>query len=203
MDVLTGVFQILAMVIAVGGVAKIVAPTAFAATLGALGLPGGALAARASGVVEVVIGVGAVLVGGRVAALVVAGTYAAFTLVVVAARRAGAESCGCFGAVAAPPSTVHVVVNGASAAIALLAAVAGPDALTEVLADQPLAGVPYLVTLATGVWLTVVLDTTGAQLIDQMSAVHRLGPTFRENARAATVPARTVPRPPGTRQGRR
>jgi hypothetical protein len=62
--------------------------------------------------------------------------------------------------------------------------------------------VPYLVTLATGVWLTVVLDTTGAQLIDQMSAVHRLGPTFRENARAATVPARTVPRQPGTRQGR-
>ena len=55
MDVLTGVFQILAMVIAVGGVAKIVTPTAFAATLHALGLPGGTLAARASGVVEVVI----------------------------------------------------------------------------------------------------------------------------------------------------
>ncbi len=201
MDVLTGVFQILAMVIAVGGVAKVVAPTAFAATLRSLGLPGGTLVARVSGLVEVAIGIGAVLVGGRVAALIVAGAYAVFAVVVLAARRAGAESCGCFGAASAPPSPVHVTVNAVSAAVALSAAVAGPASLTDVLAGQPLAGVPYLITLATGVWLTVVLDTTGAQLLDEMAAVRRLAPTFRDNARGATVPARTVARPARSRTG--
>lgn len=198
MDLLNGAFQILALVIAAGGVAKVARPAAFAATLQSLKVPGGTTAARLSGVLEVGIGLGAVLVGGRVAALVVAATYAVFTLVVVAARRAGATSCGCFGAVAAPPSTVHVVVNATSAAIALMAAVDGPAALTEVLAEQPLAGIPYLMTIAVGVWLTVVIDTAGAQVIEEMSAVRRLGPTFRDNARAATVPARTVPRRPRT-----
>jgi uncharacterized membrane protein YphA (DoxX/SURF4 family) len=197
MDLLTGAFQILAAVIAVGGLTKVAAPDAFTATLRSLGLPGGRVAARVSGAVEVLVGVGAVVVGGRVAALVVAATYALFALVVLAARRAGAESCGCFGAVAAPPSTVHVTVNATSAAIALLAAVDGPLGLVDVLSDQPLAGIPYLVTIAIGVWLTVVLDTTGAQLVEEMAAVRRLGPTFRDNARAATVPARTV-----SRQGR-
>jgi hypothetical protein len=194
MDLLTGAFQILAAVIAVGGLTKVAAPDPFATTLRALQLPGGRTAARVSGVAEVVIGVGAIVVGGRAAALVVAATYAVFALVVVAARRAGAESCGCFGAVAAPPSTVHVVVNATSAAIALMAAVEGPVGLVDVLAEQPLAGIPYLMTIAVGVWLTVVLDTTGAQLVEEMAAVRRLGPTFRDNARAATVPARTVPR---------
>jgi hypothetical protein len=194
MDLLTGAFQILAAVIAVGGLTKVAAPDPFATTLRALQLPGGRTAARVSGVAEVVIGVGAIVVGGRAAALVVAATYAVFALVVVAARRAGAESCGCFGAAAAPPSTVHVVVNATSAAIALMAAVEGPVGLVDVLAEQPLAGIPYLMTIAVGVWLTVVLDTTGAELVEEMAAVRRLGPTFRDNARAATVPARTVPR---------
>jgi uncharacterized membrane protein YphA (DoxX/SURF4 family) len=192
MDLLTGAFQILAAVIAVGGLTKVAAPDPFATTLRALQLPGGRVAARVSGVAEVVIGVGAIVVGGRVAALVVAATYAVFALVVVAARRAGAESCGCFGAVAAPPSTVHVVVNTTSAAIALLAAVEGPLGLADVLAEQPLAGIPYLMTIAVGVWLTVVLDTTGAELVEEMAAVRRLGPTFRDNGHAATVPSRTV-----------
>lgn len=203
MDVLTGVFEILALVIAVGGAAKIVAPAAFARTLRSLRVPGGVALARLSGVLEVAIGIGATILGGRIAALVVAATYAVFTVVVVAARRAGAESCGCFGAVAAPPSTVHVVVNAASAVLALAAAVVGPAALTDVLADQPLAGIPYLVTLGVGVWLTVVIDTTGAQLLEEMAAVRRLGPTYRENARTAAVPARTVARGTRSDQGRR
>lgn len=192
MDVLTGVFQIVAMVIAVGGVAKVVAPETFAATLRSIGLPGGTAAARVSGVVEVVLGLGAVVLGGRLAALAIGIAYAVFTAVVVAARRSGAESCGCFGATAAPPSMLHVVVDAASAVVALLAAIAGPEALTSVLTDQPLAGVPYLALLGVGVWLTVVIDTTGAELLEEMTAVRRLGPTFRDNARAATVPSRTV-----------
>ena len=61
--------------------------------------------------------------------------------------RGRRPACGCgvlrlLGAVAAPRARCHVVVNAVSAVLALAAAVAGPAALADVLADQPLAGVP-------------------------------------------------------------
>lgn len=197
---MTGIFQILAAVIAVGGAAKLVAPAAFVETLRALRLHGGAVAARVAGALELTIGVGAIVLGGSIAALVVAATYAVFAVTVVKARRAGAESCGCFGSVAAPPSAVHVVVNCASALLALGAAAASPQPLLDVLADQPLAGVPYVVLLGVGVWLTVTIDTVGAQLLDEMAAVHELGPVLRENGHPRVAHARSASRP--TRSGR-
>jgi hypothetical protein len=190
MSALTAAFQILAGVIAVGGAAKLVAPDGFSSLLRTLGLPSGRPLARASGVVEVALGATAIVVGGTVAAALVAVAYAVFAVVVLLARRAGAESCGCFGAATAPPSAVHVVVNGVSAVVAAAAAVAGPESLMDSLVDQPLLGVPYLALVTLAVWLTVVLDTTGARLVDEMAAVAGLGQTFRDNA-AATAPSRS------------
>ncbi|MEI2697251.1 MAG: MauE/DoxX family redox-associated membrane protein [Microthrixaceae bacterium] len=128
MEATTGIFQILAAVIAVGGAAKLVAPAAFTETLRALGLNGGEPAARTAGAVELAIGVGAIVIGGSAAALVVAAAYAIFAVTVVKARKVGAASCGCFGSVAAPPSTLHVVVNFVSALLALGAAATSPRA---------------------------------------------------------------------------
>jgi len=190
MSVLTAAFQILAGVIAVGGAAKIVSPDGFSSLLRTLGLPSGRGLARASGVAEVALGATALVVGGTIAAALVAATYAVFAIVVVLARRAGAESCGCFGAATAPPSSVHVVVNAVSAIIAIAAAIGGPASLTDSLVDQPLLGVPYLAMITLAGWLTIVLDTTGAQLVDEMSAVAELGGTFRDNA-AASAPSRS------------
>jgi hypothetical protein len=59
------------------------------------------------------------------------------------------------------------------------------------LVDQPLLGVPYLTLISAAVWLTVVLDTTGAQVVDEIGAVARLGPTFRDHA-AASAPSRSA-----------
>ena len=189
MSVVTGAFQIVAVVIAVGSVAKIASPDGFSALLRTIGLPSGRLIARLSGVVELVLGVTAAVMGGALAAGAVAAAYTVFAVAVLAARRSGAASCGCFGAASAPPSVVHVVVNAVSAAVALLAVLVVPAPLTDVLADQPLAGVPYLAMVAIGAWLVVVLDTTGAQLVEQVAAVSALGPTFREHAATpATVP---------------
>jgi uncharacterized membrane protein YphA (DoxX/SURF4 family) len=193
MDVLTGVFQILASVIVVGGIAKIASPDGFASLLRTLGLPGPRWLSRTSGVAEVLLGCLALVVGGRISAVLVAAAYTVFTVVVVLARRSGAASCGCFGAVASPPSNVHVVVNAASALLALAAAVVGPLALTDSLSGQPLAAVPYLVTIATAVWLVVVLDTTGALLVDRMGDVARLGPSFRAHSARETPSRTTVP----------
>lgn len=195
MDVLTAAFQVLAAVIVVGGLAKMASPDGFSSLLRTLGLPAGRGLSRASGVVEVVLGAAAIVLGGRAAALLVGLAYTAFAVVVVLARRSGAASCGCFGSVASPPSLVHVVVNAVSAAVAFAAAVVGPETLVDSLADQPLAAVPYLVTLATAVWLVVVIDTTGALVADRVTDVARLGPRFRDHgSAAATVPARTTHR---------
>src|SRR5690606_27633207 len=106
-----------------------------------------------SGIAEVALGAAAIVIGGRISTAAIAVAYVAFAGVVLAARRSGAASCGCFGAAAAPPSVVHVVVNLASAGVALATALAGDlSPVDAVLGDQPLLGVPYLVTVATGVW---------------------------------------------------
>jgi hypothetical protein len=201
MDVLTGAFHIVALVVLVGGTAKVASPAGFASLLRSLRLPGGTVASRLTGVAEVAVGAWAIIAGGAVTAAVIAATYAVFAVTVVAARRAGSASCGCFGSAAAPPSTVHVIVNLVSASVALAAAlVGGAPGLASVLADQPLAGLPYLVAVGTGAWLAVTIDTHGSVLVDRMAAVSGLGPTFRENtstaghrhgAHARTAPVRT------------
>ena len=126
------------------------------------------------------------ILGGRIAALVVAATYAVFTVVVVAARRAGAESCGCFGAVAAPPSTVHVVVNAASAVLALAAAVVGPGGAHR-RARRPAAGRGPLPR-----------DPGDRRLADRRHRHHRGAAAGRDGRRATPGPdlPRERPGPP-------
>jgi hypothetical protein len=88
---------------------------------------------------------------------------------------------------------VHVVVNLVSAAVAFAMAVLGDlPPIDAVLGDQPLLGIPYLVTVATGAWLLITVDTVGAVVLDRVSEVAELGPTFRANASAPHHhPART------------
>lgn len=191
MDVITGAFQIAAVVIAVSGLAKLRSPGPFAALLRSIGLPGGPLTARVAGLVELVLGAAAVLVGGPVLAAAVGAAYLVFAGAIVAARRSGTESCGCFGAASAPPSAVHLVVNLLAAAIAIAAALAGgPPGLWDVLVDQPVAGIPYLISLAAGAGLVIVLDTAGARVFDGIRSLAPYGPTFRENAPGARTSAR-------------
>jgi hypothetical protein len=176
-------------VLAGAGIAKIREPAGFAAFTASLGLRVGTAGARTAGVAELGCAVAVAAVGGRTWFALLAGVYAALAVVSGLSVARAAPSCGCFGAASAPPSLVHVVVNGVSAAIALLAVLVVPAPLTDVLAAQPLAGVPYLVMVAVGAWLVVVLDTTGAQVAEQLTAVSELGPTFRAHAATpATVP---------------
>ncbi len=153
--VLTTLLQVVALVVVVGGAAKVVRPEPFAGLLATLGLPGGAVAARAAGAVEVALGGAAFLTGARWAAALLAVAYLVFVGTVVRARQQGAASCGCFGAADAPPSTVHVVLNLVSAGVAAAAAAVGADSLRATLADQPAAGVPYLVAVGVAVYFVV------------------------------------------------
>jgi hypothetical protein len=114
------------------------------------------LAVRAGGAVEAAIGVAALLAGGPVLCALVAASYLAFTGFVVVALRTGApiSSCGCFGKVDTPPSTVHVVLDLAFAGVAVAAVFTGGVALPDVLADQPLVGIPFVMLLVIGCSLT-------------------------------------------------
>ena len=155
MTVLTTLLQVVALVVVVGGAAKLVRPVPFAELLATLGLPGGALAARAAGAVEVVLGAAAFLTGARWAASLLAAAYLVFAGTVVVARQRGAASCGCFGAADAPPSTVHLVLNLVSAAVAAATAAVGAESLPATLSGQPAAGVPYLVAVGVAVYFVV------------------------------------------------
>ncbi len=193
MDLLVAAFQVAAVVVVVSGVFKVASPAAFGATLSSLGLSAGRGVARVCGIAEVAVGGAALLFGGRVGSLVVAALYGVFCVVIVAARRSGVASCGCFGSVTAPPSALHVAVNALSGGVALLSAVVPPDPLIDVLEAQPLAGLPYLVLLASAAALVVVLDTAGAQVVTELQAVRSLRPVFAENnVRGSGSPARRM-----------
>jgi hypothetical protein len=166
-SVLAGPFAIAAVLLALGGAAKAVRPRDTALALAAVGmkfprvLPG-RVVVRIGGAVEAAIGVAAVLVGGPVLCALVAVSYLAFALFVAVALRTGApiSSCGCFGKVDTPPSIVHVVLDLAFAGVATAAAFTGDVALPDVLADQPLAGVPFLLLLAIGCSLVFLAFTS-------------------------------------------
>ncbi len=172
-EVLVGSFGVVAAVLVVSGVAKVVTPAPTASLLATLHLPASPSIARLLGLVEITVGAAAVLVGGPALAIAVSALYLAFAAVVAVARRAGAPSCGCFGAGAAPPNQVHVWVNLVSAVVALATAIAVGSSVLDLLGDQPARGVPLMILMAAGVVLVVGLDTAGADLFDQMSAIRR------------------------------
>jgi uncharacterized membrane protein YphA (DoxX/SURF4 family) len=170
-SVLDALFWVTCLVVVVAGVSKLLEPASTATTLGALGVPGGPALARAVGALEVVLGLGGLVVGGPWFAAGVALSYAVFAGVVVLARRRDLPSCGCFGARSAPPSPVHVVVNAVSAAVAGAAALAGPVPVADGLSELGGIGVVVAGLLVLATVLVIVVDTTVADLVESMQAL--------------------------------
>ena len=155
MNAAAGPFTIAALLLAAGGVAKAIAPRDTANALRALGLPGAPAIVRVGGVAEAAIGAYAIVTADRIAAALVALSYVAFAgFVALALRRdAPIATCGCFGKADTPPSVVHLVVNLGAAAAALVVAIDPGDGIGDVIGDQPLAGVPFVFLVLTGVYL--------------------------------------------------
>jgi hypothetical protein len=158
---LAGPFAIAATLLALGGASKAWQPSDTARALGMVGLPGSLAAVRVGGALELVIGVGALVYGGLAVAVLVAASYAGFAAFVGLALHRGApiSTCGCFGKADTPPSRVHVVVNVVAALVAAGVAVDPVGGITDVLADQPLLGLPFLLLVGVGVYLTFVALT--------------------------------------------
>jgi hypothetical protein len=165
MSVLAGPFGIACVLLAGAGALKAWQPGDTAHALRAVGVrlsyTSSRVVLRVFGAVETLLAVVAVLSGNAVACALVAASYLVFTAFVVAALRRGTAiaSCGCFGKVDTPPSAVHVVLDLLFAGVATAAAITGDVALPAVLRDQPLAGVPFALLLAIGVYLVFLAFT--------------------------------------------
>ena len=157
MTVLAGPFAVAAVVLLLAGALKAARPTDTANALRALGVPAARPVVRVGGAVEVVIGAAALAFGGRALAALVGASYLAFTgfVAVALVRRIPIASCGCFGKVDTPPSSIHLALDGLAALASLWLAVhaGGAPAVDEVLTDQPLLGLPFLALLALATYL--------------------------------------------------
>ncbi|HJR24771.1 MAG TPA: MauE/DoxX family redox-associated membrane protein [Acidimicrobiales bacterium] len=99
--------------LALAGAMKVVDPTMTSGALREMGLPSHPELVRLLALGELVLGVVAVVVGGSVVWTLVAASYIAFGMFVVAALRVDAPigSCGCFGRADTPPHWLHVVID--------------------------------------------------------------------------------------------
>jgi hypothetical protein len=177
MTVLAGPFAIAAVVLALGGALKALEPGDTAHALRTLRFPVGRTAVRVGGAAEALLATAALVSGLPVLVALVALSYAAFAVVVYVALRSGRpiSSCGCFGKVDTPPSWAHIGIDVVSAGFAAAAAFASTSeiALPDVIADQPLAGVPFLLLVAVGVGFVFLALTALPKTLAAMRALAR------------------------------
>ena len=159
-------FATAATVLAVAGLAKTVRPHDTARALRAGGWPTRPWMVRAGGAAEAIIGLAAVLAGGRLAAALLAVSYAALATFVAAAlvRQTPLSSCGCFGEPDTPPTVLHVLVDAGLAAAGYMAFV------------HPLRGLPAMVSAdpSHGLVLTALVGLAAYAVITALTAVPRL-----------------------------
>ena len=159
-----GPFLAACAVLGFAGFAKMRRPGGAREAASALGLPASATAVRGLGVVEMAAAAAGIAFGGY-AAIAVALVYAG--LAVGAARllvRSPGTNCGCLGGSDAPVSVSHVIVDGAAAVAALLAATGGSPLAAA--GSGITARITFLVATGCCAWL-------GVQLLDALPALNR------------------------------
>lgn len=169
-DALTGPFFAICALLSLGGVAKIRQPEPARSALQGVGLPAAPWLVRLLGLVELLVGGGALAVGGRLPAGLTALLYLGFTLFLIAAlrRRDAVRSCGCFGSGHTPPSVAHLLLASVAAVVAALSAVDPGPGVVGSLSGQPLLGLPFLVLTAVCVWFGLLGMTVLADLMTQL-----------------------------------
>jgi hypothetical protein len=152
------VTAIAAVLLVLTGAAKLADPEPTMGALEAAALPARRRWAMGLGLLEVAAGVPALIWGG-LWALPVAVLYVGFAGFVAWALRLRIpiQSCGCFGRPDTPPTVFHAVFNLMVGAAAVWVGLTGGRGLIDVLADQPMWGIPYLGVTALGVYLSYLI----------------------------------------------
>ena len=165
MTVIDALAWVVALVLVASGTVKLLDSSASVATLRGIGF--GSLArpiGTVSGVVEVVAGLGLLILGGRVPAVVVMLLYLSFAMVVVAARRADLATCGCFGARSGRPGVRLIALDLVAAAVAAVASFGdrGPVAVADGLETlSPVGVIVVVAAVMAGAVAVIALDTVG------------------------------------------
>lgn len=159
-----GPFYALAMVLGAAGVLKAYRPASAARALSDVGLAVPPGVVRAGALAEVLVAIGALALGNRLFALLVAASYLLFAVFVgmALARDVPVSSCGCFGAGDTPPTALHLAVNTAGALIAGLVALdpAGAPTARGVMGDGLLSPAVFLAsTVATAALMYLALTS--------------------------------------------
>lgn len=178
MEALAGPFAIAAALLAAAGAAKVIDPSMTAGALRRAGLRIPDYGVRAAALFELIVGAAALVIRNNVLASVVALSYLAFAAFVSYALMSGKPvgTCGCFGKADTPPSAVHVGINLALAAAAGAVAASGGVDVLRVVADQPLAGVPFVLWVGLGVWLVFLSLSALPRTMAAARAVRRPQP---------------------------
>ena len=162
MDAATALYASAAVLLILAGAVKVSRPTTAADLMQDLGAPArgplsGARLAVGLGAMEVVLGIAALVLELPATAVAVGCLYLAFGLTVLRAMAVGAESCGCFGRIEAPPSWFHVAGNAVLAAASFAAATASSP--IEVMDDQPAGGVGFVILVGVLAGLALIVFT--------------------------------------------
>jgi hypothetical protein len=169
-NVLSGLVAMVAVVLAAGGVSKARSPEPTVASFRAVGLPGRRSLVRLLAVGEVALGVALVLVGTVWLAALGAAVFLVFTGISfrLLTLGDGAASCGCFGAQSARPSILHVIIDGAAAAVLAAAALLGLPGLVTHWGDT-LQMVAYLGLALIGGYLLTAMLTVLPDALDALA----------------------------------
>ena len=163
-SVAAGPFLAAGAVLAFAGATKVFRPSGTNSAASALGLPASAAAVRGLGVVELAAAAAGIAFGGY-AAIAVAIVYGALALAAARLlRRSPGTNCGCLGVSDTPVSVSHVIVDGAAAVAALLAATGGSP--LGAAGESLTARITFLVATGCCAWL-------GVQLLDALPALNR------------------------------
>ena len=166
---LDAAFWAVCLVLVASGATKVAEPDAFASALESFGVlprrgesldPSGRWAAVVVGLVEIGIGLNALVIGGPLLGWLAAVAFALFSVVVLVARSRGLSSCGCFGARSGTPTLTHAALNAGSAVVCGAAATRGAEALADGLdglaTGTAIAVVAGVLAVAAGI---IVVDT--------------------------------------------
>jgi hypothetical protein len=157
---LLSAFATAALLLAIAGAVKVVAPHPAQGSLAAAGIRVPPLAVRALGAAEAAVGGAALLHPSTVTALAVALAYGGFCLFTLRLlRAAGRAGCGCFGSAESEAGPVHLALNAVAFVVCLLAAVAPPPGLDWALGRAPLTAVTICVGVGAATYASYLLFT--------------------------------------------
>ena len=197
MSVVSALYASAAVLLVAAGAAKLSRPAPGWADL--LGFRARTPVVRLVGASEAAAGVAALFLGGA-AAWAVGLLYAAFALVVLRAVLAGADSCGCFGRLDAPPSLIHVVGDLVLAAVSFGAAGAPSPpipAVVQAMGDSPVVGAALAAVVALVAGLLLVSFTALPEALGARTS--RLGGAGLFRAVPSPATSRAAPRGAGGR----